>query len=306
MTEKLFGGIEAGGTKFVCAVASGPEHIREQVRIPTTTPDETLHEVIRFFQPFTTSGKVNAIGVGCFGPLDLDPNSPTFGHITSTPKAGWSHTDVRGALQRALGVDIAIDTDVNAAAFGEFAWGGSKNLDPSLYLTIGTGIGGGCVVGGKTLKGLLHPEMGHIRILHDWIEDPFPGICPYHGDCFEGLASGPAIQKRCGRPAETINDSDPVWELEARYIGEAAANLILTLSPKKVILGGGVMKKRFLFTGIRRRVQEALNQYMQHKDITENIDEYIIPPMLGDNSGILGAIALAMTDSFRATIGTCR
>jgi len=294
--EVLFGGIEAGGTKFICAVGNATGQILEQTRFPTKTPDKTLENVISFFKPFLLSNNLKSIGLGSFGPVDLDIKSPTFGYITSTPKPTWQNTNIVGILQSGLGVKIIFDTDVNAAAFGEFTWGGSKNSDPSLYLTIGTGIGGGYVIGGKTLKGLTHPEMGHIRILHNWNEDPFSGICPYHGDCFEGLASGPAILKRTGKSAETIDDNDQIWKLEAKYIGEAIANLILTLSPKKIILGGGVMHKRFLFIGIRQKIQESLNQYVQHKDIIENIDEYIIPPTLGNNSGILGAIALAKAD----------
>lgn len=292
-TSQLFGGIEAGGTKFICIVASGPEHILEQVRFSTTTPDETLGKVVRFFQPFTKSGKVNAIGVGCFGPLDLDSNSPTFGFITSTPKAGWSNIDMRGALQRALNVDIVIDTDVNAAALGEFRWGAARGLDPSLYLTIGTGIGGGFIKDGKPLKGLLTPEMGHLRIPHDRELDPFNGICPFHGDCFEGLANGPAIEKRLGIAGADVPEEDPYWEIEAGYIAAALVNYILVLSPKRIVLGGGVMSRSFLFPKIRSRVLKLLNDYVASKSITENIDLYIVPPGLGKLSGVLGAAALA-------------
>ncbi len=293
MTEKLFGGIEAGGTKFVCIVASDPDHILEQIRIPTTTPDETLNRVIQFFQPFTISDQVNSIGVGCFGPLDLDSDSPTFGFITFTPKMDWSHTDVRGTLRRALNVDIVMDTDVNAAALGEFRWGAARGLDPSLYLTIGTGIGGGYVKDGKPLKGLLAPEMGHLRIPHDRELDPFNGICPFHGDCFEGLASGPAIEKRLGLAGADVPENDPFWEIEAGYIAAALVNYILVLSPKRIVLGGGVMSRSFLYPKIRSRVLELLGHYVAHLTITENIDEYIVPPGLGKLSGVLGAIALA-------------
>jgi len=295
MTEKLFGGIEAGGTKFVCIVASDPDHILEQIRIPTTTPDETLNRVIQFFQPFTISDQVNSIGVGCFGPLDLDSDSPTFGFITFTPKMDWSHTDVRGTLQRALNVDIVMDTDVNAAALGEFRWGAARGLDPSLYLTIGTGIGGGYVKDGKPLKGLLAPEMGHLRIPHDRELDPFNGACPFHGDCFEGLASGPAIEKRLGLAGADVPENDPFWEIEAGYIAAALVNYILVLSPKRIILGGGVMSRSFLYPKIRSRVLELLNGYVAHLTVTENIDEYIVPPGLGNLSGVMGAIALAQT-----------
>jgi fructokinase len=291
--SKLFGGIEAGGTKFVCILASGPDQIVEQARIPTTTPAETLGKTIEFFQPFVTSGQVDALGIGCFGPLDLDPASPTYGFITATPKAGWSHTDVRGTLLRALSVKVAIDTDVNAAALGEWKWGASQGYDPSLYLTIGTGIGGGYIVNGKPLTGLLALEMGHIRIPRDLQLDPFRGNCPFHRDCFEGLASGSAIQARFGSRGESIHDDDPFWEVEAGYIAAALVNTILTLSPKKIILGGGVMQREFLFPMVRRKVQELLNSYAAHPSLLVDIHNYIIPPALGSRSGSLGAIALA-------------
>lgn len=292
-SKLLYGGIEAGGTKFVCAVGDGDGNIIEKIQFPTAAPAETLKTAVLFFKPFVESGALKNIGLGSFGPIDLEINSVTYGYITTTPKPKWQNTNIVGALETELGVKVIFDTDVNAAAFGEFMFGASKDLDPSLYITIGTGIGGGYVIGSKTLKGLAVPEMGHIRVLHDWKDDDFSGVCPYHGDCFEGLASGVAIYKRTGKKAEVIDDNDAVWDLEANYIGQAIANLVLILSPKKIILGGGVMHSKFLFAGIRKKVQETLNNYVQHKDILENIDEYIIPPALGDNSGVLGAIALA-------------
>ncbi len=292
-SEDLYGGIEAGGTKFLCVVGSGPENIAQQVRIETTTPDETFHKVIEFFQPHINAERIKAIGVGCFGPIDLDRESPTYGFITSTPKSGWRNTDVVCRLQKALGMKVAFDTDVNAAALGEFQWGASRGLDPSLYLTVGTGIGGGLIRDGKPMNGLLHPEMGHIRIPHDLAADPFPGSCPYHADCFEGLASGPAIQMRFGRRGETIPDDDPFWNIEAWYIAFALQNLILTLTPRRIILGGGIPQRRFLFPLIREKVLALLNGYVQHADILEHIDDYIVPPALGSQSGVLGAIALA-------------
>ena len=292
--SQLYGGIEAGGTKFVCVVASGPDRIMDEVRFPTTTPDETLGRAIQFFQPFILSGQISNIGVGCFGPIDLNPKSPTYGFITATPKPNWSNTDVRGTLWRALKVDIAFDMDVNAAALGETLWGASKGLDPSLYLTIGTGIGGGYIKDGRPLIGMLGLEMGHIRIPHDRGLDPFNGACPFHSDCFEGLASGPAIEKRLRLGGALIPEDDPFWEIETEYIASALMNFILTLSPKKIILGGGVMQREFLFPKIRRRVRELLNGYVASKSIMENIDNYIVPPALGNQSGSLGAIALAM------------
>jgi fructokinase len=232
--------------------------------------------------------------VGAFGPLDLNPQSPTYGFITSTPKPGWSNTDVLGTLRRALHVNLAVDMDVNVAALGEYLWGASKGNDPSLYLTIGTGIGGGYIVNGRPLIGLLNLEMGHVRIPHSRELDPFLGSCPFHGDCFEGLASGPAIEKRFGVTGAVVPEDDPFWDIEADYIASALMNYILTLSPRKIILGGGVMQREFLFPKVRRRVHELLNGYVVSRVLLENIDQYIVPPGLGNQSGSLGAIALAM------------
>jgi fructokinase len=290
---KLYGGIEAGGTKFVCLVASEPGNIVDQVRVPTSTPDETLGRVVEFFRPFVTSGQVRSIGVGCFGPLDLDPASPGFGHITSTPKPGWQDADMVGPLRHALNVNVSIDTDVNAAALGELTWGASRGCDPSLYLTIGTGIGGGYLLQGKSLVGLTNLEMGHLRIPHDLRADPFAGSCPFHGDCFEGLASGSAITARLGVSGENLPAGHPFWEAEANYIAAGLVNYILTLAPTKVILGGGVMQSGALFPRIRDKVQGGLNGYIQHRSILAAIDTYIVPPSLGGLSGSLGAIALA-------------
>jgi len=292
--EKLYGGIEAGGTKFVCVVASGPGQVLDEIRFMTTLPEETLGKAIQFFQPFVASGQVSAIGVGAFGPLDSNPQSPTYGFVTATPKPGWSNTNVLGTLQQALKINIAFDMDVNTAALGEYLWGASKGCDPSLYLTIGTGIGGGYIINGRPLIGLLSLEMGHLLIPHSRELDPFPGNCPFHGDCFEGLASGPAIEKRLGLTGALIPEDDAFWDIEADYIAAALMNYILTLSPKKIILGGGVMQREFLFPKVRQRVRELLNGYVASKSLTENIDDYILPPGLGNQAGSLGAIALAM------------
>jgi fructokinase len=291
--EALFGGIEAGGTKFVCILGAGPKNIVQQVRIATTTPQETLGKVIQFFQTHMLSRQIDGIGLAVFGPADINPKSPTYGRITNTPKPGWRDTDILGVLQRALKVKMVIDMDVNAAAFGEFSWGASRGYDPSLYLTIGTGIGGGYIKDGKPMTGMLNLELGHIRIPHSSKEDPFLGSCPFHGDCFEGLASGPAIEKRLGIAGATVRDSDAFWDVEARYIALALLNYILVLSPSRIILGGGVMQREFLFPKIRRIVQELLNGYVASRSVVENIDDYIVPPGLGNRSGSLGAIALA-------------
>ncbi|HSL27973.1 MAG TPA: ROK family protein [Anaerolineales bacterium] len=292
--NRLYGGIEAGGTKFVCVVASGPGHIVDEIRYGTGAPAETLDRAIRFFRRFVEAGELHTVGVGAFGPLDLNRQSSTYGFITATPKPGWSNADVLGTLERGLNIKVALDTDVNAAALGEYTWGASQGCDPSLYLTIGTGIGGGYIKNGRSLLGLLHPEMGHVRIPHNRELDPFLGVCPFHGDCFEGLASGPAIEKRLGMPGSRVPEDDPFWELEADYIASALMNYILVLSPKKITLGGGVMQREFLFPRVRRRVRELLNGYVSSKVLLEKIDSYIVPPGLGNQSGSLGAIALAM------------
>ncbi|MBM3130595.1 MAG: ROK family protein [Chloroflexi bacterium] len=285
----IFGGIEAGGTKFVCAIGTTPDDVRE-TRFPTTTPDETIQRALEFFR---AQPRVAAIGIASFGPIDLHRASPTFGCITTTPKPGWRNTDLVGAIQRALGVPVKFDTDVNAAALGEHRWGAARDLDTFIYLTIGTGIGGGGLVSGKLMHGLIHPEMGHIRLPHDHARDPFPGSCPFHGDCLEGLASGPALEKRWGARAETLPADHPAWELQAHYLALALVNYICTLSPQRIILGGGVMEQLQLFPLIRRAVQNLLNGYVQSPAIIAKIDAYIVSPGLGKRAGVLGALALA-------------
>jgi len=289
----LYGGIEAGGTKFVCMVGSGPDEIIAEIRYPTTTPDETLGKAIEFFKEQTRSTPLKAIGIGSFGPVDLDLSSPTYGFITSTPKPGWAQTDFAGRIQNALGVPVSFDTDVNAAALGEFKWGKAGAYEPFLYFTIGTGIGGGGFINGGPMHGLVHPEMGHILLPHDLQADPFPGSCPFHGDCFEGLASGGAIEKRWGIRAENLPGDHPAWELEAHYLALAMTGIICTLSPRKIVLGGGVMANKSLFPLVRERVVKLLNGYVQSPAILNDIDSFIIPPSLGNRSGILGEIALA-------------
>jgi fructokinase len=291
---QLFGGIEGGGTKFICAVGTSPDDIRREMRIPTTTPDETLGQVISFFQESERDlGRLSALGVACFGPLDPKPASPTFGRILPTPKPGWTNANIVGTLRSAFEVPIGFDTDVNGAALGEWTWGAAQGLDTFIYLTVGTGIGGGAMVNGKLVHGLLHPEMGHIMIPHDKDRDPFEGACPFHNDCFEGLASGPAMEQRWGQKAETLPLDHPAWELEAHYVALALVNYITTLSPQRIIIGGGVGGRDGLLPVIRKNVQTRLNEYVQSPTITKNIDEYILPPGLYGRSGILGAMALA-------------
>lgn len=297
----VYGGIEAGGTKFVCALGTGPDALRAEARFPTTTPVETLARAVAFFREAAGEhGMPDAIGVSCFGPVDPNPASNTYGYVTTTPKPGWAHTDVAGTLSRALGVPVGLDTDVNGAALGEHRWGAAQGLDTFLYLTVGTGIGGG-MAGGRLMHGLVHPEMGHIRLPHDHDADPFPGRCPYHGDCLEGLASGPAIEDRWGVRGETLPEDHPAWALEAEYLSYALLNFVVTLSPQRIILGGGVMEQPRLFPKIRTRVQALLNGYVQAPAILDGIDTFIVPPGLGNRSGVLGAIALAEQTARDAT-----
>lgn len=291
----LYGAIEAGGTKFVCAVGTGPDDLRAEARFPTTTPLETLDRTISFFkeQQERLGEPLIALGVGSFGPVDPNPASPTFGFVTTTPKPGWANADVVGALRKVFPIPVGFDTDVNVAALGEHRWGAAQGLDTFIYLTIGTGLGGGGMVGGRLIHGLVHPEMGHIRIPHDWAADPFPGACPYHGDCFEGLAAGPALERRLQQRGETVPENHPVWALEAHYIALGLVNLILTLSPERLILGGGVMQQAHLFPLVRQEVLILLAGYVQAAEILNNCERYIVPPGLGGRSGVLGALALA-------------
>ncbi len=293
--KSLFGGIEAGGTKFVCAVGSGPKDVVDSIRFPTTTPEETIGKSIEFFKKAGTSTPVKAIGIASFGPVDPDPVSPFYGYITSTPKPGWAHTNFAGAVRDALDIPVILDTDVNTAALGEYKWGAAQGLNDFIYLTVGTGIGGGGLINGKLMHGMVHPEMGHIRIPHDFKADPYVGGCPFHGDCLEGMASGKAMEKRWGKLPLELPPDHPAWELEATYLALGVANLVCTLSPKRIILGGGVMKGPELIGNIRKKVVRILNNYIVSPEISERIDSYIVAPGLGDMAGVLGAIALAQS-----------
>jgi fructokinase len=284
-----YGGIEGGGTKWVCAVGNPPDDLQAIVTIPTTTPGETIGRVAEFF---AAHPGVVAIGLGSFGPLDLDERSPRFGVITTTPKHGWSGTDIRGLLAEKLGLPIVIETDVGAAAFGEGRFGAAQGLETFCYVTVGTGIGGGVVVRGEVAHGLLHPEFGHMRIPHDRGRDPFAGCCPFHGDCFEGLASGEALRQRFGVPATELVDAD-AWELEADYIALGLVNVICTLSPERIILGGGVMKAPHLLALVRDRVRTLAGDYFDAPALHEGIVDYVVPPALGDRAGVIGALELA-------------
>jgi len=293
--KKIYGGIEAGGTKFICAVGTGPNDLQALTQFPTTTPEITLGQVVDYFKEQRKTADLDSIGIGTFGPVDLNPASSTYGFITTTPKPSWSNTDFKGIIERELDLPVVIDTDVNAAALGEHKWGAAQNLHTFLYLTIGTGIGGGGMLDGRLMHGLTHPEMGHIRIPHNWDKDPFPGFCPYHGDCFEGLAAGPSIQNRYGVRGETLPEDHPAWGLLAEYVALALNNFICTLSPQRIILGGGVMGQDHLLKGTRKNVQDLLNGYVNAREILEDIDHYIVRPDLKGRAGVLGSIALALT-----------
>ncbi len=289
--QDIYGGIEAGGTKFVCAVGNAPDQIIARETMPTTTPTETIGRVIAFFRPY--AAQIAAYGVASFGPIDLHPTSPTFGMITTTPKMGWRQTDIVGAIRTAFGKPVGFDTDVNGAALGEYVWGAAQGLATFIYLTIGTGIGGGGLVNGEPMHGLLHPEMGHIRLPRSHDQDPFAGVCPYHGDCFEGLASGPAIAARWGQPATNLPPDHAAWQLEAHYIAAALVNYILTLSPQRIVLGGGVMAQPALLPRVREEVLGLLAGYVQSPAITDEIDRYIVPATHEGLIGVLGSFVLA-------------
>lgn len=285
----VYGGIETGGSKWRCAVGTGPDDTRADATIPTTRPDETMGRAVAFFEQH---GPVDAVGIGSFGPIDRRPGSPDWGRVTTTPKPGWAHTDVAGTIGGRLGVPVAFDTDVNAAALGEHRWGAAQGLDTFCYITVGTGIGGGGMVGGKLLHGLLHPEFGHILIPHDRVADPFPGVCPYHGDCWEGLASGTAIDARRAAAAGSPTE-DGLWALEARYLALGLVSVISVLSPERIVVGGGLMTNAGLIERVRVEVVALLNGYLDLPAVTSDIASYIVAPALGSRAGVLGALALA-------------
>jgi fructokinase len=264
-----------------CVVGTGPDDVRAEVSVPTTTPDETLPRVVEFLRAH--GQRIAAIGVACFGPIDLDPRSKTFGRITTTPKPGWAGADVVGAL-RALRVPIAFDTDVNGAALGEHRWGTGRGSDPFVYVTVGTGVGGGAIVGGRAVHGLIHPEMGHIVIPRD-AGDTFRGVCPYHAGCLEGLASAVALRARWNAPPETLPPEHEAWRREARYLALGVAAIVAVLSPPRIALGGGVMRASGLLACVRHELTAVLAGYVRPPEL--------VVPALGERAGVLGAIALA-------------
>jgi len=283
------GAIEAGGTKFVCGIGNEHGTVEERVSFPTEQPDVTLAHVINYFR----DKQVEAIGVGTFGPIDIDPASPSYGHVTTTPKPGWGGYDFLGTLKKEFDVPFGWDTDVNAAALGEATWGAAKGLGSCVYYTIGTGVGVGVYTEGRLVHGLVHPEGGHVLVRRH-PEDTYEGFCPYHGDCLEGMAAGPAIEKRWKMKASELPVDHPAWAMEAFYIAQAVAGTILLLSPKKIILGGGVMHQLQLFPLIHEQVQRNLNGYVNHPSVKDGIAEYIVSPGLGDNAGLCGSVALGL------------
>jgi len=275
----MFGAIEAGGTKFVCGVGTGPEDLIT-TQIPTTTPEATVAAAVDWIRK-QSGGQLTAVGIGSFGPVDLNT-----GYITSTPKVAWRNYDLAGTVEKGLGVPVGFDTDVNAAVLGEARWGAARGVSNCLYLTIGTGVGGGAIVGGQIVHGLTHPEMGHIRVPHDTAEDPYEGACPFHGDCLEGLASGPAIEGRWSTTARDLPPDHPAWVLEARYLALGIANFVCTLSPERILVGGGVMRQSQLYKMVGGEVARVLAEYV--KKMPD-----IAPPQLGELAGVIGALALA-------------
>jgi fructokinase len=292
--QHLFAGIEAGGTKFVCAIGNSSGEVLERENFPTTTPTQTMDLVNEFLKRMHAKYPFSAIGIASFGPIDPDTDSPGYGRITTTPKPGWKHFDIVGHIRKKFNMPIGFDTDVNGAALGEARWGSGQGVDSLIYWTVGTGIGAGGLLSGKMMHGLIHPEMGHTFVNHDKMKDPFEGVCPFHKDCLEGLASGPAMCARWKVKSATDLPADhAAWDLEARYLAYAMANCIEMLSPKRIIIGGGVMHKKELYGKIRQKTQELLNGYIQHRLILDDIENYIVAPGLGNNAGVCGAFALA-------------
>lgn len=286
----LFGALEAGGTKMVCAIGNENGEILERISIPTETPDITMPRMAEFFK-----GKgIAALGIACFGPIDLNRSSETYGYITTTPKLPWKNYDICGYFKKELNIPVGFDTDVNGSMLGEATWGCAKGLDTAIYITVGTGIGVGVLAGGNLLHGMLHPEAGHI-LMPVRSDDTYAGKCPYHGTCLEGMAAGPAIEARWGAPAKELADRPEVWDLEAYYLAHALTSYIMILSPQKIIMGGGVMHQTQLMDKVRAYVKEMINGYLVTKEL-EDLDNYIVLPSLDDNQGIMGALKLGMME----------
>ncbi len=282
------GALEAGGTKMVCAIGDENGTIFEQVSIPTTVPDETMPKIVDYFK----DKNIEALGIACFGPVDVRKESPTYGYIVKTPKKAWVDFDIMGTLKRALGVPTGFDTDVNGSLLGEVTWGAGRGLTDVAYITIGTGLGGGIMSGGQLIHGMLHPEIGHVKMIPA-PGDTYKGHCPFHGSCLEGMACGLAIEDRWGKPGKDLVDVPEVWEYESDYIAQGIVMLLLTVSPQRIILGGGVMHQMQLFPLIRAKVAEKMNNYLDTKELAD-LDTYIVPAGCNDDQGIMGAIKLGL------------
>jgi fructokinase len=286
-----YAGVELGGTKCVAILATGPDAIIARESVPTTSPDETLGRIEQLLSGWRSGQGFSALGIGSFGPLDLDPRSPGYGRITSTPKPGWRGTDVLGRLQKAAGVPTAFDTDVNAAALAEMRWGAGRGLDDFAYITVGTGVGVGLIVNGKPTRGFGHCELGHIRVAR-LPGDDFAGSCPFHGDCVEGLAAGPSLKARAGECVQQLGPDDPVWQSVAWAIAQLCHAIVCAAAPRAIAIGGGVVENQpHLLERIERMLVDSLNGYVQ----LPAGEDYVRPPALGTNAGPLGAIALAMS-----------
>ena len=272
---------------MVCAVGDETGKIFEQISIPTETPEITVPRMTEYFK----KAQVEALGIACFGPIDPDKSSATYGYITSTPKLAWADYNIVGAFEEALGCPVGFDTDVNGSVLGEVTFGQAKGKNCAMYLTIGTGVGAGIFIEGKLLHGMLHPEAGHV-LIQKRENDTYAGRCPYHKNCLEGHAAGPAIEERWGKKAIELKDKEEVWDLEAYYIAQALCGYILTISPEIIILGGGVMHQEQLFPMIRSYVKEMLNGYIKTEEL-EHIENYIVPASLHDDQGIMGCLELA-------------
>lgn len=289
----LLAGLEAGGTNFNCVVARDPHTILASARIATGKPQRTLAEVLAFFRDASAAlGPLGAMGIASFGPVDNNPASPDYGRILNTPKRDWAQVDLLGWFREQLGIPVRLDTDVNGAALAEQRLGAARGIDNFVYVTVGTGIGAGIVTGGRLLSGTAHPEVGHMRMSRDPVRDPFPGCCPFHGDCLEGLACGPALEQRWQRPGAELPPSHPAWELQADYLAQMCANLTYCYMPERIILGGGVMQNGFLLPMIRERVQQLLNGYGPPAALA-SVDSFLLLPALGGESGRMGALLLA-------------
>jgi fructokinase len=296
MSATLLAGVELGGTKCVCILGAGPDDIRARVTVPTLDPDTTLDSIAAVIQKWRDQpGPPLALGVASFGPIDLRRDSPTYGCMGATPKRGWANADIAGYFTRRFALPVGITTDVIGAALAEGRWGDAQGLSDYAYITVGTGIGAGIIVAGQSVFGCHHPEVGHARIVRAR-GDTWPGNCPFHGDCIEGLASGPAIEARSGKPAGSLESDSPVWETVVHALAQLNHLLVVTAAPQRILIGGGVMSAQpHLFPRIRRAVLESLNGYLHIPQVLNDIDRFIAPPGLGTLAGPLGALAIAAT-----------